>query len=93
MESCAQIAGACLEQTTWLRRNLAVREEEPAITVGTKEKEGSGGLILHVQIYLLVTIILLTTVHALWKNFKKILGMKCPLSLCSSFEYFNLNIN
>ncbi|XP_023718221.1 protein dopey-1 homolog isoform X2 [Cryptotermes secundus] len=42
VESCAQIAGACLEQTTWLRRNLAVREEEPAITVGTKEKEGSG---------------------------------------------------
>jgi hypothetical protein len=48
VESCAQIAGACLEQTTWLRRNLAVREEEPAITVGTNEKEGSGGLILRV---------------------------------------------
>lgn len=59
MESCAQIAGACLEQTTWLRRNLAVREEEPAVTVGTKEKEGSGGLILGGQIYLLVTTILL----------------------------------
>lgn len=42
VESCAQIAGACLEQTTWLRRNLAVREEEPATVVGTKEKEGSG---------------------------------------------------
>lgn len=42
VESCAQIAGACLEQTTWLRRNLAVREEEPTTVVGTKEKEGSG---------------------------------------------------
>uniref|UniRef100_A0ABD2XAC5 Dopey N-terminal domain-containing protein n=3 Tax=Trichogramma kaykai TaxID=54128 RepID=A0ABD2XAC5_9HYME len=27
VESCSQIAGACLEQTTWLRRNLAVRED------------------------------------------------------------------
>jgi hypothetical protein len=45
VESCAQIAGACLEQTTWLRRNLAVREEEPATTSGIKDKEGSGELI------------------------------------------------
>lgn len=60
MESCAQIAGACLEQTTWLRRNLAVREEEPSVTVGTNEKEGSGELTLHVQIYLLVTMIVLS---------------------------------
>lgn len=45
VESCAQIAGACLEQTTWLRRNLAVREEEPSITSASKEKEGSGELI------------------------------------------------
>lgn len=65
VESCAQIAGACLEQTTWLRRNLAVREEEPSITAGTKEKEGSGGLILHVQIYLFVTMILLTIIQVL----------------------------
>ncbi|XP_046668094.1 protein dopey-1 homolog isoform X3 [Homalodisca vitripennis] len=28
VESCSQIAGANLEQTTWLRRNLAVKEEE-----------------------------------------------------------------
>ncbi|KAJ9601413.1 hypothetical protein L9F63_000437, partial [Diploptera punctata] len=42
VESCAQIAGACLEQTTWLRRNLAVREEEPTTSPGTKEKEGPG---------------------------------------------------
>lgn len=27
VESCSTIAGACLEQTTWLRRNLAVRED------------------------------------------------------------------
>jgi hypothetical protein len=54
VESCAQIAGACLEQTTWLRRNLAVREEEPATVVGTKEKEGSGELQSHVTLYLFV---------------------------------------
>lgn len=51
VESCAQIAGACLEQTTWLRRNLAVREEEPASSVGTKEKEGSGELHPCVTLY------------------------------------------
>ncbi|XP_039275981.1 protein dopey-1 homolog [Nilaparvata lugens] len=28
VESCSQIAGACLEQTTWLRRNLAVKEDD-----------------------------------------------------------------
>jgi hypothetical protein len=28
-----------------LRRNLAVREEEPSITSASKEKEGSGELI------------------------------------------------
>jgi hypothetical protein len=50
VESCAQIAGACLEQTTWLRRNLAVREEDPFVAVGTNEKEGSGEFTLHVQI-------------------------------------------
>lgn len=42
VESCAQIAGACLEQTTWLRRNLAVREEEPSISMN-REKDNSGG--------------------------------------------------
>ena len=25
VEACSAVAGACLEQTTWLRRNLAVR--------------------------------------------------------------------
>jgi hypothetical protein len=54
VESCAQIAGACLEQTTWLRRNLAVREEEPATVVGTKEKEGSGELHSHISLYLFI---------------------------------------
>lgn len=54
VESCAQIAGACLEQTTWLRRNLAVREEEPVTVVGTKEKEGSGELHPYVTLYLFV---------------------------------------
>ena len=27
IEACAQIGGSCLEQTTWLRRNLAVKSE------------------------------------------------------------------
>jgi len=54
VESCAQIAGACLEQTTWLRRNLAVREEEPVTVVGTKEKEGSGELRPYVALYLFI---------------------------------------
>lgn len=26
IESISQISGSCLEQTTWLRRNLAVRD-------------------------------------------------------------------
>jgi hypothetical protein len=30
VDSLSIIAGACLEQTTWLRRNLAVKEETPA---------------------------------------------------------------
>lgn len=38
VESCTTIAGACLEQTTWLRRNLAVREEEPPITPDKEDK-------------------------------------------------------
>lgn len=38
VESCITIAGACLEQTTWLRRNLAVREEEPPVTPDKEDK-------------------------------------------------------
>ncbi|KAK0181813.1 hypothetical protein PV327_000009 [Microctonus hyperodae] len=37
IESCSQIAGACLEQTTWLRRNLAVREDVLEVTDGIFE--------------------------------------------------------
>jgi len=41
IESCSQIAGACLEQTTWLRRNLAVREDAFEVVEGSSEgKEG-----------------------------------------------------
>ncbi|KOC60909.1 Protein dopey-1 like protein [Habropoda laboriosa] len=41
VESCSQIAGACLEQTTWLRRNLAVREDAFEVNEGSSEgKEG-----------------------------------------------------
>ncbi|KAL1122274.1 hypothetical protein AAG570_003679 [Ranatra chinensis] len=38
LESCTTTAGACLEQTTWLRRNLAVREEEPPVTPDREDK-------------------------------------------------------
>ncbi|XP_024216432.1 protein dopey-1 homolog [Halyomorpha halys] len=38
VESCITVAGACLEQTTWLRRNLAVREEEPPVTPDREDK-------------------------------------------------------
>ena len=27
IEACSQVGGSCLEQTTWLRRNYAVRSE------------------------------------------------------------------
>ncbi|XP_046605599.1 protein dopey-1 homolog isoform X1 [Neodiprion virginianus] len=37
VESCSQIAGACLEQTTWLRRNLAVREDVLEVAEGVSE--------------------------------------------------------
>ncbi|XP_063217046.1 protein dopey-1 homolog isoform X2 [Bacillus rossius redtenbacheri] len=40
IESCAQIAGTSLEQTTWLRRNLAVKEEEPS-QAASRDKDGS----------------------------------------------------
>lgn len=44
IESCSQIAGACLEQTTWLRRNLAVREDVLDVSEGSTEgKEGKIG--------------------------------------------------
>ncbi|XP_012276640.1 protein dopey-1 homolog isoform X2 [Orussus abietinus] len=41
VESCSQIAGACLEQTNWLRRNLAVREDVFEVADGSAE--GSPG--------------------------------------------------
>ncbi|XP_058800674.1 protein dopey-1 isoform X2 [Phymastichus coffea] len=44
VESCSQIAGACLEQTTWLRRNLAVREDVLDVSEGLSDgKEGKTG--------------------------------------------------
>ncbi|XP_076277872.1 protein DOP1 homolog isoform X2 [Lasioglossum baleicum] len=46
VESCSQIAGACLEQTTWLRRNLAVREDAFEVAEGSSEgKEGKSGAV------------------------------------------------
>lgn len=43
VESCSQIAGACLEQTTWLRRNLAVREDVFDVHESIEGKEGKAG--------------------------------------------------
>ncbi|XP_046144470.1 protein dopey-1 homolog isoform X2 [Osmia bicornis bicornis] len=46
VESCSQIAGSCLEQTTWLRRNLAVREDAFEVVEGSSEgKEGKTGAV------------------------------------------------
>ncbi|KYQ56351.1 Protein dopey-1 like protein [Trachymyrmex zeteki] len=46
IESCSQIAGACLEQTTWLRRNLAVREDVFEVVEGSSEgKEGKNSAV------------------------------------------------
>ncbi|XP_033338749.1 protein DOP1 homolog isoform X2 [Megalopta genalis] len=46
VEVCSQIAGACLEQTTWLRRNLAVREDAFEVAEGSSEgKEGKSGAV------------------------------------------------
>lgn len=42
MESCGSIAGARLEQTTWLRRNLAVKEDQ----LVEKETIGTGTYLL-----------------------------------------------
>ncbi|KAL1459039.1 hypothetical protein WDU94_011052, partial [Cyamophila willieti] len=42
IESCAGIAGACLEQTTWLRRNLAVKEDELASSTSDRDSDKFG---------------------------------------------------
>ncbi|KAI5703359.1 hypothetical protein M8J75_010863 [Diaphorina citri] len=42
IESCAGIAGACLEQTTWLRRNLAVKEDELSNSSSDKDSDKFG---------------------------------------------------
>ncbi|KAH0566539.1 hypothetical protein KQX54_000954 [Cotesia glomerata] len=41
VESCSTIAGACLEQTTWLRRNLAVREDVLMSPVSVSENKST----------------------------------------------------
>ncbi|KAG8223201.1 hypothetical protein J437_LFUL000367 [Ladona fulva] len=38
VEVVGQVAGACLEQTTWLRRNLSVKEEAQQDTLGYSNK-------------------------------------------------------
>lgn len=39
VESCSQIAGACLEQSSWLRRNVSVREDELSTAITEKDIE------------------------------------------------------
>jgi len=39
VESCSQIAGACLEQSSWLRRNVSVREDELSAANSITEKD------------------------------------------------------
>jgi len=41
LESCGSVAAACLEQTTWLRRNLSVRRDLP--TIQTLPHSGTAG--------------------------------------------------
>ena len=65
LESCTTIVGACLEQTTWLRRNLAVREEEPAVTPDREDK-CKFDLFVHVADIKTVKLVYLTN------NYKKI---------------------
>lgn len=42
VEECAKIGGSCLEQTTWLRRNLEVRSELQMTADGEDEDEAKG---------------------------------------------------
>ena len=46
VEALSNVAGACLEQTTWLRRNLAVKEDLPHHTF----TDGSGATRDHTQL-------------------------------------------
>lgn len=41
LEACGTLAAACLEQTTWLRRNLSVKRETLAVTTPVDEEEGA----------------------------------------------------
>lgn len=45
VESCSQIAGACLEQSSWLRRNVSVREDELSAANSITEKDIEKGKI------------------------------------------------
>ena len=41
LEACGSVAAACLEQTTWLRRNLSVRRDLPSLADGSNANEPS----------------------------------------------------
>lgn len=44
VESCSQIAGACLEQSSWLRRNVSVKENELSAANSITQKDIEKGL-------------------------------------------------
>lgn len=46
VESCSQIAGACLEQSSWLRRNVSVREDELSVANYITEKDIEKGSLI-----------------------------------------------
>lgn len=59
VESCSQIAGACLEQSSWLRRNVSVREDELSAANSITEKDIEKGnkklIICHSYIFFFLT--------------------------------------
>lgn len=44
VESCSQIAGACLEQSSWLRRNVSVKEDELSAANSITQKDIEKGI-------------------------------------------------
>lgn len=51
VEALSTVAGACLEQTTWLRRNLAVKEDINVPHPDGQIKEGGGTAVIGNQLY------------------------------------------
>lgn len=54
VESCSQIAGACLEQSSWLRRNVSVREDELSAANSITEKDIDKGRLKKINCFLTI---------------------------------------